>query len=55
MQRALLISILLATVVIPIWNAKERELARGLRRTVVHMSAFIAAWTLTCIYFYWHI
>jgi len=55
MQRALLISILLATLVVPIWNTKQRDLARGLKRTVVQMAMFIAAWTLACMYLYWHI
>jgi hypothetical protein len=55
MQRALLISILLATLVIPIYNARQRDLALGLRRTVVQMAVFIAAWTLACLYLYWHI
>lgn len=55
MQRALLMSILLATLIIPIWNSRQRNLAQGLRRTVVQMSLFVAAWTLSCIYVYWHL
>jgi len=55
MQRALLISILIATLVIPILNARQRNLSRGLRRTIVQMCIFIALWTLSCMYVYWYI
>jgi hypothetical protein len=55
MQRALLMSILIATLVIPILNARQRNLSQGVKRTVLQMCLFITVWTLSCIYVYWHI
>lgn len=48
-------SILIATLVIPILQARRRNLAQGVRRTIVRMSVFIAVWTLACVYVYWHL
>jgi len=55
MQRTLLMSILIATLVIPIVNSRQRNLSRGLKRTIAQMCIFIALWTLSCMYLYWYL
>ena len=49
MLKAILMSILLATVVIPFRNASRPLLEDGLRRTRIQMFGFIALWALACI------
>jgi hypothetical protein len=50
MQKFLLLSILLATVVIPMQTAKDRSARRGLRRTLLWMAAFNAVYLFSIIY-----
>jgi formate-dependent nitrite reductase membrane component NrfD len=40
MEKALLISVVIATVVIPLLAAAERDPRRGLKRTLVGLAAF---------------
>lgn len=53
MQKTLLMSILVATFVIPIRNSSDRKLSRGLKRTVVQSLVFLLVWGLSCTYIYW--
>ena len=49
MLKGILMSILLATVVIPFRNARQPLLEAGLRRTRSQMFGFIVLWALACI------
>ncbi len=55
MQKVLLMSVLVATMVIPIRNARNPRLARPLRRTVIQMFAFLFFWIMGLKYLYWHL
>lgn len=46
MQKALLISILVATIGIPIWAARERSAHKAFKKTVFYLLAFNAAYVL---------
>jgi hypothetical protein len=50
MRALLLMSILIATVAIPLWTARDPDGRRGLRRTVVHMVLFNVLYMLACVY-----
>lgn len=52
MQKFTLLSILLATVIIPMVAASDRSAKRGLRRTVLWMAAFNVAYLFAIIYVY---
>ena len=43
-NKALLMAIIVASVVIPMRAARAPSLARGRERTVVHFTLFVAAW-----------
>lgn len=45
MRKALLMSILFMTFLIPIWLAREKNVRRGAQRTVIYTVIFIALWT----------
>lgn len=50
MQKFLLLSLLVATVVIPMQTAKDRSARRGLRRTLLWMAVFNAVYLFSIIY-----
>lgn len=50
MQKALLMSILVATVAIPMVAASSRSAKHGLRRTIVWMSVFNLCYLIGVIY-----
>jgi hypothetical protein len=50
MQKFVLLSILLATVIIPMRAATDRSPKRGLRRTIMWMAAFNVAYLIGIIY-----
>ncbi len=52
MQKFTLLSILLATVIIPMTSASERSPRKGLRRTILLMAAFNAFYLIAVIYVY---
>jgi hypothetical protein len=52
MQALLLSSILIATVAIPVRAARDPSARRGLRRAVLQMVLFSAAYTLACAFVY---
>jgi len=53
MQKNYLMAILLATMAIPMMQAKHAQFQKGMRKTVLHMTIFILAWGLGCVYVYW--
>ena len=52
MQKALLISIIVATLAIPMWTAQDRSARRGLRRAVVWMALFNVVYLLAVMFIY---
>jgi len=50
--KLVLMSILLATVIIPFRNAKRGSFQQGLRRTYLQMLGFVVVWAFGCIYAY---
>jgi hypothetical protein len=52
MAKALVLSLLFLTMVVPIHLARDRRPRRGLRRMVFAMAYFILAWGLACAYIY---
>jgi hypothetical protein len=53
MQKALLISIAAATIMIPMWAARrERSARRGLRKTLAYMLAFNLVYLLALMFIY---
>jgi hypothetical protein len=55
MQKAFLMSVLIATLLIPLRHANNPDAQRALRKTVIQSVGFIALWGLGCAYFYWYI
>jgi hypothetical protein len=55
MQKAYLMAILLATLVIPFRNASNSRLSKGAQRTALQMALFVLIWGLGCVYVYWSI
>lgn len=52
MANALLLSMLIATVGIPIWFARDARPRRGLRKTVGWFLAFLTAWVIALLFLY---
>ncbi len=52
MRSLLLMTILFATVAIPAMAARDRNPARGLKKTVVYMFLFNIAYMLACRFIY---
>jgi len=50
MRALLLMSILIATVAIPIWTSRDTDGRRGLVRTVAYMVVFNVLYMLACAY-----
>lgn len=53
MQKLMLMSILIATVIIPILVSRDARAKRGLRRTVVLIFAFVVLWGYACSHYYY--
>jgi hypothetical protein len=52
MAKYLLLSILVATVGIPLYCARARSPRQGLRRLVWGMAVFIFGWVFFCVYIF---
>jgi hypothetical protein len=52
MQKALLISIVAATLVIPMWAARDRNPRRGLRKVVTRVLLFNLVYLLALMFIY---
>ena len=52
MQKLILISILLADVVIPIWAARDPNAIRGLKKALFYMCMFNAMYLLLVMFVY---
>jgi hypothetical protein len=52
MQKLILISILLADVVIPIWAARDPNAIRGLKKALFYMCIFNAMYLLLVMFVY---
>ena len=52
MTKALVVSLLMMTMVVPIHLARDRRPMRGLRRAASWMAVFIVAWGLACAFLY---
>ncbi len=54
-RKIILISILFANVVIPIWGSRDRDVRRGLRSTLVVLVLFDLAYLLALRFVYPHL
>jgi hypothetical protein len=52
MQKLILISILVANVVIPVWASREPNARRGLKKAVVYMIVFNVVFLLAVRFIY---
>jgi hypothetical protein len=52
MQKAILISIVAATIILPMWAARERSARRGLRKAIAWIAVFNVAYLLAVIFVY---
>jgi len=52
MAKLLLLSILVATLLIPAVTASDTNARRGLQRTVLGMVIYIVVWALACAFVY---
>jgi hypothetical protein len=52
MAKFMLLSILIATVAIPMWLAKNKSPRSGLRRVLIAMGIYVFLWTGFCVYFF---
>ena len=52
MQKAILISIVAATIIIPMWAARDRSARRGLRKAMVWIAVFDVAYLLAVMFIY---
>jgi hypothetical protein len=50
MQKLILISILFADVLIPLWASRERNAVQGLKKTLFYMALFNAVYLLLVIF-----
>jgi hypothetical protein len=55
MQKALLMSILVVTVLAPILVSRDTKPKRGMRRLVLLLCAFIALWGYVCRHYYYQL
>jgi hypothetical protein len=55
MAKMLLMSVLFATLIIPMSIAREGPPTRGLKRSNMGFSGFVFAWGFACIYIYFRI
>lgn len=52
MAKLLLLSMLVATVAIPMWFARDARPKRGLRKTVTWFLAFLTVWVASLLWVY---
>jgi hypothetical protein len=52
MQKAILISIVAATIIIPMWAARDRSPRRGLRKAIAYIAVFNIAYLLAVMFIY---
>jgi hypothetical protein len=52
MQKAILISIVAATIIIPMWAAREGSARRGLRKAIACIAVFNIAYLLAVMFIY---
>ena len=52
MDKALLLSLLIGTMLVPIYLARDARPRRGLRRTTLVMTALTAFWVMACGFIY---
>ena len=52
MQKLLLVSILLANIAIPIWASRDRGARKGLRKALIAMLVFDAAYVTALLVIY---
>jgi hypothetical protein len=55
MQKSYLMSLLVASVVIPMRQAARKKVREGIRRTVIYMAVFVLVWGLGIFYIYWRL
>ena len=53
MRSALLLSVLIATITIPLLSSRTPKSKRGLRWTILGMAIFIVIWGYTVKNYYW--
>jgi len=54
-QKLLLISVIIASVLIPLWAARDESPRRGLTKAVVVTAAFHLLYLLAVKYLYWRL
>ena len=54
-QKLLLISVIIASVTIPLWTARDANPRRGLTKAVVVTAAFSLLYLLAVKYLYWRL
>ena len=52
MANGLLMAILVATIALPLWAARDPRPARGLRRAVLLFALFVAAWAQALLHIF---
>jgi hypothetical protein len=50
MASTILVSILVATIAIPIWFARARTARGGLRRVILLMTIYMVLWAFFCLF-----
>jgi hypothetical protein len=55
MQRALLMSVLFLSVIVPTILSKDTKPQRGMKRTIITMVVFIVIWGYCCRTFYYRL
>ena len=54
-QKLLLISVIIASLAIPLWTARDANPRRGLAKAVIVTAAFNLLYLLAVKYLYWHL
>ncbi len=54
-QKLLLISIIIASIAIPVWSARDANPRRGLTKAVRAFLAFNFVYVLAIKFLYWHV
>ena len=55
MSKILLVSILIVTVVVPLYAAKDPRPKRGLKKALRYMKLFLVVWVFFCAYLYTYV
>lgn len=53
MRKLVLMSVLIATLVVPVLLSKDTKPKRGAKRTVIIMGVFVMVWAYVIRYHYW--